>query len=732
MEGTNQDPNRKVGTSVVPAGLDSAHADRAPWESQSDGVPSGHEIPVGAIMVAEADGLDSSQGAQGETKDGGPDGPDGLPGDGPWTQGVGENLAILPDGFVPPGLVPPGLNPAGEDTDAGSDQGAGPDDEAEALADIEPAAGGAGGASAANTGASFAPFDPLPLPPGIDHDDPLAPTDSVFSQADVLTAPRLFAGPFAAPLQTESHETIVPPAEETHLAPVVAADGSGQSILVQHLVGEHDPDSQPWIGDHLRSHPGANNTAFVNGVVGTNLTLQGDAHVTVQFESESAGYQNMLGWYKIVDGQPTDPQLIWLNTSQGNENVDGNPLADGQPMTVDLGAVPQGTEIGFFLIADGWGSSANRSLLTGKTLDQINVKLDFADAPDANHNLGLTFDGHNLAGNVYYSNDRLLNPDHIEHTLSGIDQAHAGWLHVGFEDLLGGGDWDYNDVLFRVHLGDYPYDVVTGDSLHGHVTVTDLDSSVLVGAQVAADGLAVSDSLSFDSAFAAAHGITATTVFNGGIVTGFDFAGTAPPADYETLLSSVTIHTDPSSPTPGLRELSFQVTDDTGLASNLGTAHFTVGAEYIGTDHGDLLSGGTAGESLFGLGGIDTISGGDGDDTIDGGAGSDVLTGGNGADTFVIGPSQALGGDVDHVTDFHVGTGPDADRLDVSGVIHMGVGDDVHDFLNAFSDGTNTHIEVRPDGAADGPTGWEEVAVFDHTVVDLATLLANDQVVATN
>jgi hypothetical protein len=521
--------------------------------------------------------------------------------------------------------LPEAGHPPADDTAQVGDQttvgmAAGGEGAAEELADIAPAAGGGG---VPNTGAAFTPYSPMPMPPSIDHLNQLDPTALSFGAPE----PR----GFALPIGFEA--ILVSPPGPQPVAPLVGAEG-GQSILVQNSIGEHDPQSQPWVGDYLRAHPGANNSSLVNGVDGANLTLHGDAHVTVQFESESAGYRSILGWCKVVDGQPVDPQIIWLNTSQASENVDGNPLVNGQPMTVDLGQLPEGTQIGFFLIADGWSSGANQALLAGKTLDQINAGLGVADGPNGSGNLAITFDGHALAGSVYYTHDPALNPDDRQHALSGVDAAHAGWLHVGLEDLLNGGDRDYNDVLFRVHLGDYAYQEMSGDSFHGTVTVTDPDSTMLVSAQALAHGLADGDTLSFDSGFAAAHGVTATPVLDGAQVVGFDFAGTALPGDYAALLSSVTIHVDTSDPMPGSRSLDYQVTDDTGLTSNLATATFDVTSEFLGSSHGDLLSGGNGPESFFGMGGDDTISGGGGDDRLLGGAGNDSLTGGGGADSF--------------------------------------------------------------------------------------------------
>ena len=49
-------------------------------------------------------------------------------------------------------------------------------------------------------------------------------------------------------------------------------------------------------------------------------------------------------------------------------------------------------------------------------------------------------------GNDFYTGDAARNPDGIAHANIAPD---AGFSIVGFEDLLGGGDRDYNDCQFR-------------------------------------------------------------------------------------------------------------------------------------------------------------------------------------------------------------------------------------------------------------------------------------------
>jgi hypothetical protein len=617
---------------------------------------------------------------------------------------TGPHLAAFPD----PGHAPTGdATQGGDQTTLG--MAAGGEGVTEDLADLAPAAGGVG---VPNTGAAFTPYSPMPLPPGIDHLTQLDPTSLSFG------APEPFG--LVLPLQLEA---LAPLSAPQPLPPVVGAEGGGQSILVQNVIGEHDPQSQPWPGDYLRGHESANNSSLVNGLDGANLTLHGDAHVAVQFESEAAGYRSMLGWYKVVDGAPVDPQLIWLDTSQSSQNVDGNPLVNGQPMTVDLGVLPEGTEIGFFLIANGWSSGPNLALLSGKTLDQINAGLGIADGPDGAGNLAITFGGQPLAGSVYYTSDPTLNPDDLQHALSGIDAPHAGWLHIAFEDLLNGGDHDYNDVLFRVQLGDYSYRVMSGDSFHGDVTITDPDSTMLISAQALAHGLGSGDTLSFDTGFAAGHGVTATPILDGAQVVGYDFAGTASLDDYATLLSSVTIHVDSSDPLPGSRSLDYQVTDDTGLSSNLAGTTFDVASDFLGTSHGDVLSGGNGPESFFGMGGDDTISGAGGDDRLLGGDGNDSLAGGGGADTFqfslhgsaVPGPNDGA----DRVADFD----RTSDVLKFTDVANVnGGGLDLSDLqaqTHVTDDGTN--VTVTFDNGAS--IVFEGMGTAGHTITDISQLV---------
>jgi len=148
------------------------------------------------------------------------------------------------------------------------------------------------------------------------------------------------------------------------------------------------------------------------------------------------------------------------------------------------------------------------------------------------------------------------------------------------------------------------------------------------------------------------------------------------------------------------------------------------GRDVLFGGHGDdALDGGKGDDELFGESGNDTLIGGAGKDTLSGGPGSDTLTGGSGKDTFALSGNH-VGTDVDHITDFHLGKGGDV--LDLTGVLHMQGGDALSDFVQTWNDGTDTHVDVSPNGNG----AWSEIAALDNTVADLNALIADHQIVA--
>lgn len=150
----------------------------------------------------------------------------------------------------------------------------------------------------------------------------------------------------------------------------------------------------------------------------SKLVLSADSTARVYFLGEGAGYRNSLGISTTGDGPlGKDAQLIFPDASSpdgygGTGSLVRNskePLLAGD--FVDLGKFKAGTALDFFLIANG---------ATG--------------------------------GKDFYTTDASENRDGIIHAVSLAANGSA-YLIIGFEDMKGGGDKDYNDVLFAVEIG---------------------------------------------------------------------------------------------------------------------------------------------------------------------------------------------------------------------------------------------------------------------------------------
>lgn len=153
------------------------------------------------------------------------------------------------------------------------------------------------------------------------------------------------------------------------------------------------------------------------------LKLQNDSSVRVYFLSEGAGFRNTLGFTteEIASGAASSELLIFPDASSQNKYFEdpasekrtlrnnGVPLIPGD--FVDLGIYDAGTLVDFFLIADG----ANR-------------------------------------GTNVFTADANTNPDLIQHVVA-FAIPDSPYLMIGFEDLYGGGDRDFNDIVFAVDIG---------------------------------------------------------------------------------------------------------------------------------------------------------------------------------------------------------------------------------------------------------------------------------------
>ncbi len=171
-----------------------------------------------------------------------------------------------------------------------------------------------------------------------------------------------------------------------------------------------------WIQKNLPEYTEVKNFSSIT-LDPSMLTVKTTQDVTVYFVGEGAGYQNTLGFNTTGVGTKTgNPQLIFPNASSNISSYIGNPSAPpstSAPLMpgdfVNLGTMPAGTKLDFFLIANGASGGTN-----------------------------------------VFSTTTSANVDGIRHVVAYTSQD-SPYLLIGFEDMLGGGDKDYNDVLIAIN-----------------------------------------------------------------------------------------------------------------------------------------------------------------------------------------------------------------------------------------------------------------------------------------
>lgn len=143
----------------------------------------------------------------------------------------------------------------------------------------------------------------------------------------------------------------------------------------------------------------------------SRLTLQNDYQARAYFIQEDAGYHNSFGFVSTDTAGRVDRKLIFPDASQGSRRSKSTPLKSGD--FVDFGNFTGGTKLDFFLIADGANGGAN-----------------------------------------VFSTDAATNPDGVRHVLShAFADRDSPYLMLAFEDIYGGGDEDFNDLIVALDIG---------------------------------------------------------------------------------------------------------------------------------------------------------------------------------------------------------------------------------------------------------------------------------------
>ncbi|MBO6899024.1 MAG: tandem-95 repeat protein [Shimia sp.] len=187
--------------------------------------------------------------------------------------------------------------------------------------------------------------------------------------------------------------------------------------------------------------------ADINGVANQAFLASDGATtflVTLNEAQMGASYDNTLGVYEISeDGKISNVRLLAASVKNSSTGV------------FEISDVAAGMQLGFFIVQDGaqWA----------KTLEAEDV-LGFAGSSVSSAAPTLTVNDVEADVTVFHSFGPDLNPDNLQHVISGVEPGGAG-LTLGFEDVVNGGDQDYQDVVFTVTKATPPYPVPSTDSV---------------------------------------------------------------------------------------------------------------------------------------------------------------------------------------------------------------------------------------------------------------------------
>jgi len=235
-----------------------------------------------------------------------------------------------------------------------------------------------------------------------------------------------------------------PAYENPYNLPLIGAvQDAGSDARAQHFQENVMPAFESFINQNLQEMSEFENAGqFVLDPTRLYLPLNTEKPIRAYFMHEGAAYRNQLGLSIVNAGhgqngtnELVDPlengKLIFPDASF-EDPPDG--LSPGGPLNkgdfVEIGHVEQGMQLDFFLVSDG----AND------------------ETPDG--------------GNDVLRNFVELNSDGKQHVIAAyFREDFPGFVLIGFEDIVGGGDLDYNDCLFVIDVG-YDFSVEEGDLPH--------------------------------------------------------------------------------------------------------------------------------------------------------------------------------------------------------------------------------------------------------------------------
>ncbi|BDQ38873.1 hypothetical protein SYK_32330 [Pseudodesulfovibrio nedwellii] len=307
------------------------------------------------------------------------------------------------------------------------------------------------------------------------------------------------------------------------------------------------------VGYTATDDQGATGDSFIEiTVTGTNDAPVLDLSAgTVNFVEEGAGYNNMLGFYQLVNGKPVNPEIIMENVNDSDPSQAGEQAyAEGDILTT----YGDGAELHYFLVNVEYGDTPTGTpefvwdtateqwaiqFTDGTTVTQFDARFDNPDLNPAGEEA--TFgdpNGHHNPDNSVELDDQLMNGDQFGLNIDGDDD-------------------DYDDVVAQENPGDPStynsegtyYEGDPAMNVTGAVDISDVDSDFISQITVSMTHQ-TGDVLTLDGNVVDSS--TGTVTLNGHWT----------PAEAEDLIESMTFSNDNDALASGDRAVNVQVWDD--------------------------------------------------------------------------------------------------------------------------------------------------------------------------
>ncbi len=514
--------------------------------------------------------------------------------------------------------------------------------------------------------------------------------------------------------------------------------GTGKNDL---LAGTTDGDTIFGSGGNDNISGGSSGDVLFGGGNGyrhadlDSLSFHESTTAVITFGDSSAGYKNAVGMYKIAaDGTISGVEIL---TSPNTNNGQGG---HNKPLLVDVAA---GESLGFFVVPNGYG-------LKGKGTNFLTTNSGHYELRDAAGNpasanstgpLSLWHIGNNGAANqvksqygadIFHSfKGESTNSDGLIHAKGVIDLA-SGVMKLGFEDLKGGGDADFDDAVINIAMGQTNAALMKG--LASDVTSLKPNNDVINGGEgddriftMSGDdqawggdgndrlwGAAGNDSLSGDAGDDELNGGSGNDLLAGGdgndaLIAGSGNDALSDGAGNDQVIAAANNDmivagegNDRYNGGSGIDGIDFSGAT-AGVSVNM-SKHWAVGMgnDWLGSI--ENLIGSAFGDKITGDKRDNSIDGGAGNDVIRGLGGADKLIGGEGADIFVFTKKDVAAGGVDVVKDLDAAEGDKLDLHDILKYTKKSVWADVVE----VTDGANgTVVSIDPNKA-----GNHEKAIY--------------------